>query len=122
MIQIGYSIAIIIMLIGILFFFILALYVARFGYKGAPTLLENILVIVVPTIMILLFIYRKTTYRESTGKIPCKQEHTTPEDGYCITYRNFSCKICKRHPVSQKYHLKKVHNLINVKVNDYFFN
>jgi hypothetical protein len=40
------SIGIIIMVIGGLFLFILVLYIVRFGYKGAPTLLENVLVIV----------------------------------------------------------------------------
>ena len=37
------SIAIIITVIGGLFLFILLLYIFRFGYKGAPTLLENVL-------------------------------------------------------------------------------
>jgi hypothetical protein len=113
------SIGIIIMVIGGLFLFILVLYIVRFGYKGAPTLLENVLVIVVPTILVILFIYRRISYREPNGKKPCIQD-ITPHEGVTLIYKNLRCKICERHPVSQKYHLKKVHNLRNVNVKDYF--
>jgi hypothetical protein len=115
----GELIAAIIMYIGILFFGILFLYIVSFGYKGAPTLLENVLVIVLPTILVILFIYRRISYREPNGKKPCIQD-ITPVEGLTLIYKNLRCKICERHPVSQKYHLKKVHNLRNVNVKDYF--
>jgi len=30
------------------------------------------------------------------------------------------CSICKKHPISKKYHLSTIHNLKNVKTMDYF--
>jgi hypothetical protein len=114
------SLNIIIFFIIASFLTILFLYIIRFGYEGAPTLLEDILVIVLPPIIIILFIYRRTSYREPNGKKPCIQEHLTPEEGVTLIYKNFRCKICERHPYSQKYHLKKIHNLRNVNVKDYF--
>ena len=51
----GELINIIIALIIESFLIILLLYVVRFGYEGAPTLLEDILVIVLPPIIIILF-------------------------------------------------------------------
>ena len=82
------SIAIIIMVIGGLFLGILVLYIVRFGYKGAPTLLENVLVIVLPTILVILFIYRRISYREPNGKKPWKKAMYTRYNSRGRTYSN----------------------------------
>ena len=49
------SLNIIIFFIIASFLTILFSYIIRFGYEGAPTLLEDILVIVLPPIIIILF-------------------------------------------------------------------
>ena len=114
------SLNILIAIIIASFLTMLFLYIIRFGYEGAPTLLKNILIVVLPVIIIILWIYRKISYRVPNGKKPCIQEHITSDDGVTLIYKNLRCKICERHPISQKYHLRKVHNLRNVNVKDYF--
>lgn len=66
--NIAESINIIIALFVASFLTILFLYILRFGYEGAPTLVENILITVLPTIIVFLCVYRRISYHEPNGK------------------------------------------------------
>ena len=52
-----------------------------------------------------------------------KLELTTPSELTKMFYGGGAekqCTICQKHPTSKKYHIKNVHKMENVNVNDYF--
>jgi len=52
-----------------------------------------------------------------------KSELTSPTEFTKLYFRRrepHQCTICQKHPTSKNYHIKNVHNMKDVKVDDYF--
>ena len=81
------------LLVSILPFLLLGLYLSQFIH------------------FTLLTLHRRKLYGETA---------TGLEETYF--HNRTMCVICRKHPVSKRYHLKHVHNLTNFKKKDYFKN
>jgi hypothetical protein len=102
-------------LIGMMFFdgmYILrTLYSDGSAYKSGVLEIPILILLIAGLMFVGLYLYHRTLYREPThSRSGWSYSHPTKR----------KCVLCYKHPTDQKYHLKKVHNLKDAKVDDYY--
>ena len=91
-------------------------------YSLTISIIGVIFVVILPAYRIILWLYNRRLYHVSDDKkldIQSISEEIKDKEKE-IVYEKLRCTICGKHPMSKKYHLKKIHNLHNVNTDDYF--
>ena len=116
-----YYINLLLMLCGSIMLFVSILYVFRFGHNNSSIILESVLMIIVLITFIFLILYRRTLYYEQDSKqLDTQSLYEINNESNLVGNGKLCCKLCRKHPVPKKYHLRKVHNLKNINEDDYF--
>ena len=69
------------------------------------------------TLIVSLPLLNRVNSKYRKGELPYPNERKYKE---CRGTIKNQCKICKRHPISKKYHIENYHNKKNEKIKDYF--